>query len=29
LGIAFFFKNIMTWIRHWFYRIFRNKSKMH
>ncbi len=27
LGIAFFFKNIMTLIKHYFFRIFRNKSK--
>jgi hypothetical protein len=23
LGIAFFFKNIIAYIRHWFYRIFK------
>lgn len=28
LGIAFFFKNIATFIKHYFYRIFRKKSKM-
>lgn len=28
LGIAFFFKNIAAFVKHYFYRIFRNKSKM-
>lgn len=28
LGIAFFFKNIVLYIRHFFSRIFRKKSKM-
>lgn len=28
LGIAFFFKNIAAFIKHYFYRIFKNKSKM-
>jgi hypothetical protein len=28
VGIAFFFKNILTAIRHFFYRIFGKKSKM-
>ena len=28
LGIVFFFRNIATLIKHYFYRIFRNKSKM-
>jgi hypothetical protein len=28
LGIAFFFKNIVLFIKHFFYRIFRKKSKM-
>lgn len=23
LGVAFFFKNIIAYIRHWFYRIFK------
>jgi hypothetical protein len=27
LGVAFFFKNIVAYIRHFFYRIFKNKSK--
>jgi hypothetical protein len=27
LGIAFFFKNIVLYIRHFFYRLFRKKSK--
>lgn len=27
LAIVFFFKNIATVVRHWFYKIFRNKSK--
>ena len=26
LGVAFFFKNIVTVIRHWFYRLFRKKN---
>jgi hypothetical protein len=29
LGIAFFFKNILAYIKHFFYRIFKRKSKMH
>jgi hypothetical protein len=28
LGIAFFFKNIVLYIKHLFYRIFKKKSKM-
>lgn len=28
LGIAFFFKNIMLAVKHFFYRIFGKKSKM-
>ncbi|MGE5518646.1 MAG: hypothetical protein ACM3VS_01885 [Candidatus Dadabacteria bacterium] len=28
LGIAFFFKNIVNYVKHTFYRLFRNKSKM-
>lgn len=28
LGIAFFFKNIMLTVKHFFFRIFRKKSKM-
>lgn len=28
LGIAFFFKNIMAAVKHFFYRIFGKKSKM-
>ena len=28
LGIAFFFKNIVTAIKYFFYRIFKKKSKM-
>jgi hypothetical protein len=28
LGIAFFFKNIVLMIKHFFYRISRKKSKM-
>lgn len=27
LGIAFFFKNIVIAVRHFFYKIFRNKPK--
>lgn len=27
LGVAFFFKNIITYIKHWFYRLFKRKSK--
>lgn len=27
LGIAFFFKNIALYVRHFFHRIFRKKSK--
>jgi hypothetical protein len=27
LGIAFFFKNLVNYIRHFFYRLFRDKSK--
>lgn len=27
LGIAFFFKNIATYVRHFFYRIFGKKDK--
>jgi hypothetical protein len=23
LGVAFFFKNIVTYIKHWYYRIFK------
>lgn len=26
LGVAFFFKNIIAVVRHWFYRLFRKKS---
>jgi hypothetical protein len=26
LGVAFFFKNIVTVVRHWFYRLFRKKN---
>ena len=29
LGVAFFFKNIVIYIRHWFYKLFKKKSKMH
>lgn len=28
LGIAFFFRNIAVAVRHFFYRLFRKKSKM-
>ncbi len=28
LGIAFFFKNIVLTVKHFFFRIFRKKSKM-
>lgn len=28
LGVAFFFKNIATVVKHFFYRLFRKKSKM-
>lgn len=28
LGVAFFFKNIVVIIKHFFYRIFGKKSKM-
>jgi len=28
LGIAFFFRNIAMTVRHFFYRLFRKKSKM-
>jgi len=28
LGIAFFFKNISAYIRHWWYRLFKKKTKM-
>jgi hypothetical protein len=28
LGVAFFFKNIMLYVKHFFYKIFRKKSKM-
>jgi hypothetical protein len=28
LGVAFFFKNIATYIKHFFYRFFKSKSKM-
>jgi len=27
LGVAFFFKNILTYIRHWWYKLFRKKTK--
>jgi hypothetical protein len=23
LGVAFFFKNIVTYIKHWYYRVFK------
>jgi hypothetical protein len=26
LGVAFFFKNIVVVVRHWFYRLFRKKT---
>ena len=26
LGVAFFFKNIVTYVRHWFYRIFKKNQ---
>jgi len=26
LGVAFFFKNILTYIRHWWYKLFRKKT---
>ncbi|HZH00417.1 MAG TPA: hypothetical protein VEY32_05005 [Flavisolibacter sp.] len=29
LGIAFFFKNIVLYLKAFFYRLFKNKSKMH
>ena len=29
LGVAFFFKSIVAYVRHFFYRIFKSKSKMH
>jgi hypothetical protein len=28
LGVAFFFKNIVILVKHFFYRIFRKKTKM-
>lgn len=28
LGVVFFFKNIALFVRHYFARIFRNKSKV-
>jgi hypothetical protein len=28
LGVAFFFKNILTYIKHWWYKLFRKKTKM-
>jgi len=28
LGVAFFFKNIAAYIRHWWYRLFKKKTKM-
>jgi len=27
LGVAFFFKNILTYIKHWWYKLFRKKTK--
>ena len=27
LGVAFFFKNIIAYIRHWFYRIFKKINR--
>jgi hypothetical protein len=27
LGVAFFFKNIATYLRHWFYRLFKKKNQ--
>lgn len=29
LGVAFFFKNIVTYVKHLFYKIFKNKTKTH
>ena len=29
LGVAFFFKSIVTYVKHFFFRFFKNKSKMH
>jgi len=26
LGVAFFFKNIITYIKHWYYRIFKKNQ---
>jgi hypothetical protein len=26
LGVAFFFKNILIFIKHWWYKIIRNKT---
>ncbi|HVK97317.1 MAG TPA: hypothetical protein VM368_05835 [Flavisolibacter sp.] len=28
LGVAFFFKNIVLYVKHFFYRFFKGKSKM-
>jgi len=28
LGVAFFFKNILTYIKHCWYKLFRKKTKM-
>lgn len=27
LGVAFFFKNIMTYVKHWFYRLFKKRDQ--
>ncbi len=27
LGVAFFFKNILTYVKHWWYKLFRKKTK--
>ena len=27
LGVAFFFKNITTYVRRWFYKVFKKKSQ--
>ncbi|MGZ3838808.1 MAG: hypothetical protein ACXVKI_00610 [Flavisolibacter sp.] len=26
LGVAFFFKNLKTYVKHWFYRLFKKKN---
>jgi hypothetical protein len=28
LGMVFFFRNIIAYVKHWFYRLFKRKSKL-